>query len=269
MYYIQLIKIFAAVTQDNNININGQLITVLVGAISGFIAAATTNLVNLFFKQQETDVQNRLKYLNPLRLALEETYNRIYEIKVRLEKRKAEESIFMEIKTEEIFNQNPDWFIGNGCYLISTCYLIACLFYQIRKVREDLAYLKLAKGNDTTLWQLMFRVNRAFAREYGVYYVTQYSIGNDIHISESNRVMAYREFCELIRNKEKGVWLNGLLNFSIETGKGKNEQRLDEILDSIISLSRFLEKSMKSDASIKARMLSEELPFSNKMSHLK
>jgi hypothetical protein len=74
MHQTQLIEIFAGITQDNDININGQLITVLVGAISGFIAAATTNLVNLFFKQQETDSQNRLKYLNPLRLALEETY---------------------------------------------------------------------------------------------------------------------------------------------------------------------------------------------------
>ncbi len=141
-------------------------------------------------KQREEEESNRKKinltYLNPLRLLLEENYVRISEILFRFSEEGECKALLFIDNAEDVSSQDADWFNGKGCYLISSCYLTACLFFSIKQVRDNVPYLRLGKDSDTELLTHMFYISHAFLRHYGVFYVTQPSIGNDMFLREEN-----------------------------------------------------------------------------------
>jgi hypothetical protein len=232
------------------------------------ITALVTSLVVAYFAQylkaraeaiQEAKLINR-KYLNPLRLYLEETHFRLNEIfkKVKDEKGNGKCDILLYVQSpEEISKKRAVWFNGEGCYLVSSCYLTGCLFYQIRKVLDDLSYLRLKKEDDTVLSNLIFNVRHAFLQDIGIFYATQPSIGIDMYLPKQNRLLSYREFCQLLQDPEKRVWFDRLINYYLETGQGHNLARVGQGLQAIEKLSVFLDEAVGGGSSIEKRYQSE------------
>ena len=66
--------------------------------------------------------------------------------------------------------------------------------------------------------------------------------------------MTYREFCQLLQDPEARVWFDRLLIFYIDTGKGKQLKRIENILRAIQDMSLFLDKLAGGGNSIKERL---------------
>jgi hypothetical protein len=162
---------------------------------------------------------------------------------------------------EEISEQSAEWFNSYGCYLISSCYMAARLFYQLDKIRQELSYLRLSKEDDTELITLITMVSRSFRQDYGIYYLIQPSIGNDMYLASEKRLMTYREFCQMLQNPETRVWFDRLLNFYIETGKGQKLKRIEDIMGAIQSMSLFLDRVAGGGDSLKERLEVEGVEF--------
>jgi len=69
-----------------------------------------------------------------------------------------------------------------------------CLFAQLKKVREDIPFLRLRGAEDTRLTELMLRVHLGFSKGHGVFYLTQPSIGEGLWDRDEGRLKTYREF---------------------------------------------------------------------------
>jgi hypothetical protein len=61
------------------------------------------------------------------------------------------EAVLAVAEPAEISGKDAAWFNGAGCALASSVYLTACLFAQLKKVRDDFPYLQLAAADDTLL----------------------------------------------------------------------------------------------------------------------
>lgn len=246
------------------------LIAGIVAVISAFISiygqtrsAKIEHQLTKLRETEETAEQERkqvnLKYLNPLRLYLEECYFRLSEIGERMQKDEGKcHALLYVTEPQEVSDKTPEWFYGEGCYLVSSCYLTACLFYQFKKTKDETPYLKLSKSNDTTLINMILRVQQAFLHDFGVFYVVQSSIGHDIIVSGTNRLMSYREFCQFLQNSDQRVWFDRLIRFYIDFGKGKHNDRLEMAKISMQELSKFLDEAVGGGASICMRNATEE-----------
>ncbi len=236
-------------------------LTAIISAVTALFTSSVVVYLTQFLKKKADDeLENKrinLKYLNPLRLYLEENHFRIDEVLKRIRnKDELTIDLLTHIDTEGISKQDPSWFNGKGCYLISTCYFTGCLFYQIKRVREDLGYLRLS-GDDTKLLNLMLKVRLAFLKDVGIFYSTQTSIGNDLYLPDKERLVSYREFCNILQDPEKRVWFDRLINFYVTAGQGQKLDRLDDALAAIRELSTFLDSVVGGGASISIRYLSE------------
>lgn len=202
-----------------------------------------------------------LTYLNPLRLWAEETYVRLSEISVRL-RRSGDRLPALTYVThpKTVSQKDADWFNGKGCYLISTCYITACLFATIQQVRENMPYLSFSKESDTELMTLMFYVSHGFLQDLGVFYVTQPSIGQRLYLPDQSRLMTYREFCLLLQDPEERIWCDRLINFYIETGQGQKLHRIEAAIVAIANLSQFLDTHIGQGVSLQERLNAEMKP---------
>ncbi|MEM9008824.1 MAG: hypothetical protein AAGE59_35610 [Cyanobacteria bacterium P01_F01_bin.86] len=212
-------------------------------------------------KQREESEAKRdainLTYLNPLRLWLEEAYVRLQDITTRLASGDRYEALLFIDTPADVSSQEAAWFNQQGCYLVSSCYITACLFFAIKHVRENIPYLRLARQNDTELMTLMFRVNHAFLQDLGIYYVTQPSIGNDVYLAAQQRLMTYREFCEMLQDPKRRIWCDRLILFYLEAGQGKRNANLQAALQAIRTLSQFLDTHIGQGVSIAERLQAE------------
>lgn len=219
-------------------------------------------------RQQATSINSA--YLNPLRLYAEETFFRLYEIDERFTKGQKENLLFLENiqNPQQLSNQSDDWFNGEGCYFTSSCYFTACLFACIKKVREDIPYLKLGKANDTDFLNRMFAVSRGFLQELGIFYAIQHSIGSEMYVTTEQRLITYREFCGLLKNPTRRVWFDRLLVFYIDVNQGKRISIVTQIIGAIYNLSSFCElksqrsryRTVQGSTSIDARLKAENKP---------
>ncbi|MBW4522190.1 MAG: hypothetical protein KME16_21235 [Scytolyngbya sp. HA4215-MV1] len=241
------------------------ILTVLAAIYTAFILPSLQDYlksrVARYAKQREEAEANRnkinLTYLNPLRLWLEEAYVRLSEISTTVTNQGTAPSLLFIEHPKDISNQEAEWFNGRGCYLISTCYITACLFFAIKQVRDNIPYLRLSRESDTELMTLLFRVSHAFLQDFGIFYVTQPSIGNDLYLPDRNRLMTYREFCELLKQPEKRIWFDRLFTFYIETGRGEKRERIQAALNAIRELSSFLDKHIGKGVAIEERLKAE------------
>jgi hypothetical protein len=233
--------------------------------ISAIIAAVTT-LGVLFVtsgiqqrigkKQDEKRINE--EYLNPLRLYLEETYFRVAEIVRWVDAGGGRFEFLLCINSsEELSQKDASWFNGEGCYFVSSCYFAACLFATIKKVRDDVPYLGLRKGDDTQLLQLLLKINLGFLKDMGVFYAIQQSIGEQMYMRAEKRFMTYREFCEALQDPQVRIWFDRLLHFFLDTGKGRSLDRVGYVLEAIYHASTFLDKKVGGGPSIKERLRGE------------
>lgn len=237
-----------------------------ISAITSVIVVLATQYFSERSKQQSERLQQQAtteqkrdqlncSYLNPLRFALEECYARLQRIRDRM----AEENGFCTWLTrlenpEDLSTKNGQWFTYEGYFLISSCYITACLFYCMQKAKIDVPYLQLSIEKDVVLLERLTDINLAFARHSGVPYVLQGSIGDDIFSPALNRLLNYREFCEKLRDPEQRQWFDRLIGFYIEIGQNKRTDRMNEASKAIQDLLDFLEETVPGGTPIKQRM---------------
>lgn len=236
-----------------------EVLTAIISAVTSVLVVLVTYGLNSYretkSKEKQKADQILSTYLNPLRFYLVENYFRFSEILKRIGRDgEKHEALLYVTDVEEISEQSAEWFNSYGCYLISSCYITARLFYQLDKIRQELSYLRLSKEDDTELVTLITLLSRCFRQDYGIYYLIQPSIGNDMYLAGEKRLITYREFCQMLQNPEIRVWFDRLLNFYIETGQGQKLKRIEDIMGAIQSLSLFLDRVAGGGNSIKERL---------------
>lgn len=238
-------------------------------ALAAVIAAVTSVMVTglsllLGDRQQrrrEEQARRRdlnARYLNPLRLHLVENYYRLSDTVHRAGAGGGRYEPALTIAgPAEISGKDAAWFNGTGCALASSVYLTACLFAQLKKVRDDLPYLQLTAGDDTRLAGLLLGVQQGYLSGLGVFYVTQPSIGQSMWVPGQDRLLTYREFCELLQDPHQRVWLDRLIQFHLDTAAGHTGGRTGQLIDAIRQLSAFLDIRVGGGHSIQSRLQAE------------
>jgi hypothetical protein len=135
---------------------------------------------------------------------------------------------------EELSERDNKWFGSDGCYLVSTCYLTACLFWYAKEVKEDILSNALPKDMDSELMRLLLKVTLAFLKDLGVFYVTQDGIGALIHVEGHKGVMNYIEYCSRLQDNDRRVWLDRLCDFYLTAGRCHNLERLEGVLRALL-----------------------------------
>lgn len=246
-----------------------EIIVAIIAAIVALLSAAiavygqirTARLEDVLTQQRESaqrEAQERqrvnLTYLNPLRLYVEEVYTRLSQIHQCINQNDGTCAALLYVDDARMVStRDAEWFTSEGCYLISTCYLTGCLFYHFKKLRADVAYLRLGAGDDTQLLNLIFKVQRAFLQDLGIFYVLQPGIGTDIYLAEKSRLMSYREFSQHLQDPAQRVWFDRLITFYLETGQGQKPHRVEQALSALHDLSVFLDHAVGGGASLQVR----------------
>jgi hypothetical protein len=237
------------------------LITALISASTSVVVVIISQVLSTRAETKRTERVERQvinsKYLNPLRLHLVENHFRLSEISRRIAKSGQCDDLLTVSSPADVSAKDADWFNGLGAYLISSAYLTACLFTWMKKVRDSSPYLRLGSAEDTLLTALLLRVSLAFLRGLGIYYVTQPSIGQDMIVAGEDRVRSFREFCELLRTPANRVWMDRLIAYYLETGRGEKLERIAEAVTAIEALSSFLDNAVGGGESIKTRLEAE------------
>lgn len=241
-------------------------LTATISALTSLAVAIATQYWNTKLKQEEKRREHRnklnLSYLNPLRFALERAYFRISKILKLVEAQDDEFRSKMSLidHPNEITDKDETWFTFDeaGYYLISSCYMTACLFFQISKVRNEIPYLDLGKKDDAKITMLMYEITHNFLDNQGIYHVIQDSIGIDMYISDQKRLMSYREFCQLLKKPEDRKWFDKLIAFYIEVSRGKRTEQIRDLVEAISQLLSFIEASLNTVTPAKTRWRSSK-----------
>lgn len=216
----------------------------VIAAVSALVGAALTAIFARLSDVRAERKKIKDDYLNPLRLFAEEVHYRIEDMFQFPQNR----NLLAGPGTEEISLQPPEWFNGDGCYFASTCYLTACLFASMRRVRGGVPYLRLRWIRDTELQTSILTVSHEFLDDLGIYYVIQHSIGEQMWDPAANRVITYRSFCEALQDPERRVWFDRLLQFYMDIGKGRRLKQLRHAQRALEALSRLLDKGVAIEA---------------------
>ncbi len=226
------------------------VVTPIFSIISFFLGYYFNNLI-----EKSKDIKElNIKYLNGLRLCLEETYARLSEIKERIKKEGNCSELTYVKNFDDIKKQSKIWFVSDGCYLISSSYIVACLYAAIEKLKEEYPYIKIKKRDDTMILNKVFKINQAFLKDLSVYYVLQQNIGQIMYKKTEERILNYAEFTELLIDDKMSLWFERLISFMIEVGHGKKQDNINHVLEAIISLSSYLEMKYKLGPAILNRL---------------
>jgi hypothetical protein len=229
------------------------LTSVAVVLVSFFLSSRDDRKKAVQAERQELNA----RYLNPLRLHLAENRFRLTEILVRTgETGQCEDLLTIDVPAD-MSDRDPEWFINWGAYLASSAYLTACLFAWLKKTRDSTPYLRLRSDDDTRLSVLMLRVSHAFLRDQGIYYVLQPSIGQDMILAAEDRIISYREFCELLRTPARRIWLDRLIAYYLDTGRGMKLDRVAAAIAALEALSGFLDDVTGGGESVRSRLAAE------------
>jgi len=236
--------------------------TLLPALIAGVTALAVALLTSFLSIRRDTKLRRseeqrsiNMQYLNPLRIALAENYFRLQEIRAEVNSEGKCQALVLVRTPEEILQKSPEWFNGEGTYLVSSSYYTACVFSNVSRLRKDIPYLRLAHTDDTVLLSKLRRVSLGYLRHLGVFFATQDSIGQTMLCD--NKLISYREFCELLTDPNELVWLRRLLEYYILTGLGEYMERIDEALNSMDDLLSFLDEEVGAGSSLRAILETE------------
>ena len=224
--------------------------------IIALISAATSVVVTLLAqwltarnrrRQKRLDEQRLVlhTYIYPLRFALEQAYFRNAKLLESIERGDPESLAWLQFaETGAAMAARPDaWFNENksGYYHVSSCYIAACLFHRMGRLRAELPYVALSAEDDAQLIGLMYAVTYSFLADEGVYHILQDSMGVDLYLADLQRIRNYREYCQLLKQPNTADWHNKLLDFYAQAGRGERTAQLREIVASIARLLTHIE----------------------------
>ncbi|HEX5760872.1 MAG TPA: hypothetical protein VF121_16915 [Thermoanaerobaculia bacterium] len=221
-----------------------------IGAVAAFVVAILTVILARLSDVRTEHKKIKNDYLSPLRLYVEEVHYRIED----MFRFPANRTLLAGPGTVEVSRQPAEWFNGHGCYFASSCYLTACLFAAMWRVRGGIPYLRLKRASDTELLTRILTVSHAFLDDLGIFYVIQHSIGEQMWDHAANRVITYRSFCEALQDPVRRVWFDRLLQFYMDVGKDGRLEQLRRAQKALEALSRLLDAG----AAIEARKQAEQ-----------
>lgn len=236
-----------------------EIINALIAAGTSIMVVILSQLLiyinNQRLKQNEESDAVLKQYLSPARFMLSENYFRINQIVEQVEKSGKDQRLLTVNRVSEIAEKPEEWFNGEGCYLVSTCYLLACMFSYIEKIRFQAAFFKMSYNEDTELIKLVNKLSAEFSKGY-IYYVIQMDIGQMIS-DDKKGVRTYREFCNDIKNESNLKWFRSVFEFFLNLGQG-NCDVAKHILEDIQEFSQYIDHSVSGGDSIKQKLLAEQ-----------
>ena len=191
------------------------------------------------------EFSNRLKYMDPLRLATENLAWKWFNIEQKIRQGRSGSggldwmlnSFHCVKEPQNISHQELSekkfisWCNGEGFFAISAIYITAIYFYHVRKVRREYA-------DDKDLLQKLDNVSIAFGHEYGIYVLIQDTIG-EYMCSDDNKEVGYRIFCMRMYREEERSWFLNVLDYFREIDKKTDAQRRT-VFDAITDLLSYL-----------------------------
>lgn len=247
--------------------VNTEILNAVITASTSIIVVILSQvLINYKEKKRaQEDEMNRLlkEYVNPIRFILAENYFRIKKIVDETKNNKnRNDAILMVADKVENLNVNAEWFVRDGCYLMSSCYLLSCLFAYMENIRKDIPFFKLADHKDTEIMKIINKLVAGFSKNLNIYYVIQMNIGKEVYIKEEQRILTYKEFCELIKGEENLIWYESLIKYFIRIASGDYHEteyilmdikELIKCLDDIVSGGDSIEQKMQAEQEVRER----------------
>ncbi len=175
--------------------INMEIINAIISAGTS-ISVVILSQILIGYKEknrlQESEMGRLLKeYLNPVRFILAENYYRINKIVNETKKNGNNYAILVVDEKVEQLNKTTEWFVGDGCYLMTSCYLLI-----MEKIRNDIPFLKLTKHKDTELIKIINKLTAGFSKNLNIYYGIQMNIGKEFYIREEQRIYRIKQHYE-------------------------------------------------------------------------
>lgn len=234
------------------------------------IIAASTSIIVVILSQKLIDRKESRRmredersyllkeYINPIRFILVENY---YRIKKIVDETKNNENknkkILNALDETGKLNRTTEWFVGEGCYLMTSCYLLSCLFAYMENIRKDMPFLKLDNHIDTEIMQIINKLTAGFSKDLNIYYAIQMYIGKEVYIKQEQRVITYREFCELLQKEENVIWFESLIKYFIRISSGQYNET-EYIIADIMELTKYLDNIVSGGDSIKQKVQAEQ-----------
>lgn len=238
---------------------NTELINAVIAAATSVIVVILSQmLISLKDKKRALELETdalRKEFLNPIRFILSENYFRLQKIVKETQAETKNVKLAVIKDAGEVFYKETEWFVGEGSYLMSSCYFLGCLFAYNEKIRRDIPFFKLPKQVDT---ELIIRINKlvvGFSKNLNIYYAIQMNIGNEFYIKEEQRLITYREFCGEV--KENLDWYKPLITYFLRIADGEY-QETQYILEDIKEFTEYLDEIVSGGNSIQQKILAEK-----------
>lgn len=201
-------------------------------------------------EQEREKAKIRIQYLNPLRVAATDLFERISAIRSKILDDKARDFLketFHEIKIKDRDKKEEfaSWSNSVGYYAMSTLYITTLYYSRASKIRSELPFIELGPDDDQALLDYLSAVRKSFGGEYNVWETIQDSLGSYIRKTDG-AVMNYREFCQSIIDKTDYIWFLRLIDFYRDIHLKKDE--LSRIAESLSNLIKFLKEISKPHA---------------------
>jgi hypothetical protein len=231
-------------------------LTALLGLLSGLIVQERRARLELR-AQRDRDVATeekalekertavRLEYLDPLLVAVRDYARRTTSI---LEKvaGSAEEKNQMYDWFHSIKHPRPGslvdfayWCNGEGYFAVSTLYLAAVYFHQVKRVRSKFPLNLLDVGEAEELLSALAGVRVALGKHHGIYTTLQDSVGEHV-TSPDGSYVGYRVFCENLYREEERAWLLGVIDYYRKI-RDKPPAEIAEVIGALDQLARTVE----------------------------
>ena len=224
---------------------NSDLINALIAAATSLAVVALSQfLIHIKDRSQlrEKEMDAVLKeYFNPIRF-------------IEVKREGNAKKLLTVNHASEIAGKEDEWFCREGCYLVSSAYLLACMFSYIDNIRTKLSFFRLPHNTDTELIRLINKLTAEFSRG-GIYYVIQMDMGKKISGAETG-VLSYREFCMLLKNGQDLIWYSSIIDFFLRLGRGRY-QEAEYILKDIGELTHYIDHAVSGGDSIEQKMQAE------------
>lgn len=238
---------------------NIELLNAVIAACTSIIVVVLSQVLvnhNEKKRMQEEEMNRLLKeYINPIRFILAENYFRISKI-VDETKSNNNDAIIKAADKVDTQYKSSKWLVGDGCYLISSCYLLACLFAYVENIRKDIPFLNLSGEKDIEIMRMINKLTAGFSKNLNIFYVIQMNIGKEVYLKEEQRTLTYREFCDLIKKEENLIWFDALIKYFIRIANGEYHET-EYILMDIKEMTRYLDDMVLGGDSIEQKMDAE------------
>lgn len=213
-------------------------VQLVIPALTAVSAALGTLVVAQYQKSRTAreasrakDTADRLKYLDPLRLATENLAWKLFNIEQKIQQRKPGSggldwmlhTFHCAKEPREILGRDPSkqefayWCNGEGFFAVSTIFVVAMYFFHARRARREYT-------DDKELVQKLDAVRVALGHEYGIYTLLQDSIGEYVS-GEDKMEIGFRAFCTKMYEQEERLWLLNVLDYFREINKKTDAQR--------------------------------------------